>query len=293
MSLSTPPFQTPHHALTSWPPRSLYGGGNGSIAIRFGDDPDIYDFPKGLLTSYFLYFRLALRTHSDTGEAVFAEGDSQQVLHLEDVDIAAFATLHRWVSAHATDGSNPMSFFWIWAEPAEKDVGHLLRVAVAADYLGLDCFAELEEWLNQGFALSVLEDRRVVTQEVLDMIREHSAFRSGLLWRTIAKAGVRPALQEYVLALPDGEGHGCGHKDGFVEWEKVLKYCRELRGRKGNAEYAAAVLEEITATLLAGSLRGQRTGLGGVGALVYRDPLREVYAEKPYQGGNVDYDFSM
>jgi hypothetical protein len=274
------------------PHRALYGGGGGSIAVSFGDDPNIYDFPKGLLTNNFLYFRLALRTQSGTGEAIYAEGERQQV-HFEDIDIETFATIHRWVSERAVNGYNHDPYHWVWAKESEREVGGLLQVAMAADYLGLDHYEELMGWLNRGLALTILEDRRVVTQGVLDLVATHEAFKDKLFWRTLAKAGVRPALQQHMLALQERKAEDCGHKKGYEEWEAILRHCRKLRARKRNVEYAAAVLEEVTATLTAGSLRGKRTDIGGSGALVYCDPLREVHGNKPYCTGDVDHDFSM
>ncbi|OIW34584.1 hypothetical protein CONLIGDRAFT_675553 [Coniochaeta ligniaria NRRL 30616] len=242
--------------------KNLYGGGGGSISVSFGDDETIYDFPKTLLTKNFLYFRLALGTQS--GEAKYAEGENQKV-HFEDIDVKTFATLHKWV-------------------------------AIAADYLGLDHYQELEVFLNQGLALSILTDRRVLTQRVLDLVTSHEAFKSQLFRNTVVKAGVRPALQEHMLGLEDkkaGSSPGYGQKDGYEAWDAVLKHCRRLRARKRNIEYAADVLREITATLMAGGKRGQRLGGLENGALLYRDPLRDVYEEEPYSTGDVDHDFTM
>lgn len=191
------------------------------------------------------------------------------------------------MSERAIYGADHRTAYWYRASIADRNVVHLLQVAVAADYLGLDHFAELEAWLNQGFALTVLMDRRKVTQSVLELVRGHDAFRSGLFWRTIIKAGVRPALQEHMLETCDG-------LHMLAEWEKTLKHCRKLRRRRRNAEYAAAVLEEITATLMDGAQRGQQTGLGVDDALVYRDPLREVYELEIYRAdGEAAYDFTL
>lgn len=59
-------------------------------------------------------------------------------------------------------------------------------------------------------AFSLLHDRRVVTQEVLDLITDHCAFKSEVFWDTNTKAGVRPALQEHMLRLKQDEEYGAG-----------------------------------------------------------------------------------
>jgi hypothetical protein len=275
------------------PCRTLYGGGSGSISISFGDDDQIYDFPKALLTKNFLYFRLALRTQD--GEAIYTEGERHQV-HFEDIGVKTFATLHKWASDKATNNCDHLPYHWVFADKKEREVNHLLQIAIAADYLGLDHFKELEKFLNQGFALSTLTDRRVVTQRVLDLIKTHQAFKSQLIWRTVVKAGVRPALQEHMLGLEENTAASAprfGLREGYEAWDAVLKHCRKLRARRRNIEYAAAILNEITVTLMAGSLRGQRRGSGENGALLLRDPLRDVYKEEPYGMGEVEHDFTM
>jgi hypothetical protein len=275
---------------------TLYGSGGGTVAITFGADRSTtYDFPRGLLTAHFRYFRLALQTRPESREAVFAEGENSRV-HLEGIDAGTFATLHRWVSERATDGYYHHLFRWALSSAEDRDVTHLLDVAVAADYLGLEEWArELEVWLNHGIAKTVLDDRRAVTQAVMDFVREHRAFRSGLFWATIVKAGVRPALQEKMLTTSrlfgGGEDGGkwVGHRDGIEEWLGVLEHCQRLRRRRRNVEYAAAVLEEVMGTMLAASLRGETVG-GRRELLVYHDPMVEVFEERFVLTG-VDHDF--
>jgi hypothetical protein len=94
----------------------------------------------------------------------------------------------------------------------------MLDILIAADYLFLEGFDELEDLVNQGLALTLLIDGRHLDSEILDLLKSHPAFRSGLLWVTAVKAGVRPYMQKGVADMEDktaANALGCGHMDSL------------------------------------------------------------------------------
>lgn len=229
----------------------------------------------------FRYFESALRRDED--QPVFIEGRTDCV-HLEDITTRAFSRLFRFV------GTQP----YVYNDCADMD--HLLDAILAADYLGLKNFAQHEVHIVERLRLLLLEDRRRLTAAHLELVATHNAFKNTRVWRTFAKAGVKPFLQESMLELEytseKGKKHGrdttfpgrAPYGEGYFPevWKSILEHCRDLR--RSNKDYAADVMEQLSKTLK----RGREDIFGGhdshtyceeghMPALSYSDPLRKEH----------------
>ncbi len=74
---------------------------------------------------------------------------------------------------------------------------------------------------NQDVALTVPETRQDIIMEILELVRSHLAFQSDLVWRTLVKTGVRPALQHHLISTTDMNkttAMGCAYRAGHDPW---------------------------------------------------------------------------
>lgn len=240
--------------------------GTGQVAIKFGSDDTKYVFPCELLTKHCKYFRTALQTNG--AHAVFVEGDVNHVIHLEEIDAAAFSHLIQYASDKTDDA---------YAYCAGIDLR--LQAIITADYLCLDSpsctFVDFESKMLHLMRTTLLVDHKKINAKHLELVETHSAFMSKRLWCLFAQAGVRPYLQQYMLdssyKLEDIEElcptYTTWAPDG---WLKVLKHHRKLRN--GNERYALKVMEEVSNTLVSGRL-DQKHGISNQKTVMYTDPL--------------------
>jgi hypothetical protein len=267
--------------------RDHYAADTGHVAVKFGSDDTKYVFPRELLAKHFKYFKTALQMNG--AHAVFVEGEVNHVIHLEEIDAAAFSHLIQYAS-DLVDGA--------YANSQGLDL--LIQAIITADYLGLDSprctLARFESDMLYLMRKSLLYDHKIINAKHLDLAENHSAFMNKKLWCLLAQAGVRPYIQQYMLdssdKLEDIEKlcptYSTWAPDG---WLMVLKHHRKLRN--GNEQYALKVMKEVSKALhRTGWLDWHSEGeISDQNTVLYEEPLytglkaedKPLYSYREYQ----------
>jgi hypothetical protein len=266
------------------------------VSIKFQSDPELFYFPKKLLTDHFEYFDTALRTNGS--EPRFEEGHA---LHfsLATVSARSFGFMLEWIQNGRS--SHPWA---LYEHKKNTDIGcdvidHVLRAAIAADYLLLLSASEgrwysFEDYMCLLLANLLLKDRRKLSLAHINLVQTHPAFvrgrpyprpNYGELGKIMAEAAVRPCLQEvmsddmefddeeyddYVeCATPDPQRPipEAGHEK-YKDWRIIIRHCKSLRGR--NDKFAADVLNAVSKAIQQGRDYGNYKPIVPV---TYEDPL--------------------
>ncbi|KAB5580199.1 hypothetical protein GE09DRAFT_1212651 [Coniochaeta sp. 2T2.1] len=128
-----------------------------------------------------------------------------------------------------------------WVNMEHEDLDNLFTLVIAADYLRMNIFADLEEKVAERVALTLLGDRRALSSAHINRLASYNAFRSKLLWEVVMESGVRPILQEHLIEEYDPNNPHDG------QWAEQLKHCQQLRAV--DLEYAHGVAQRISNTL--------------------------------------------
>ncbi|KAB5551101.1 hypothetical protein GE09DRAFT_1059600 [Coniochaeta sp. 2T2.1] len=219
------------------------------ISIRFASDESDDNslvFPRSVLVDNFDYFRGALRDHN--GQPAFVEGSKGQ-LHLQDIPAHIFARLIKYVLYPQYLQLNEED----WENMEDENLDNLFTLVIAADYLGMNRFADLEEKIAERVALTLLGDRRALSSAHINRLASHNAFKSKLLWDVVVESGVRPILQEHLIEEYDSDN------PYEKSWAEQLKHCQQLRD--DNIEYAHGVAQRIPNTLKLAKVGGYSDSL--------------------------------
>ncbi|KAH8905198.1 hypothetical protein BR93DRAFT_999352 [Coniochaeta sp. PMI_546] len=262
-------------------------GGSSAVTVSFQTNDSKYIFPREVLVNCFSYFKRTLVMGMN--QAVLSGGQGH-CLNLPKISSESFALLLR----HAQDPT-PETFADC------NDIDQLLQVLIAGSYLGYMDFYRILRLISGRLAVELLVDRRKLTSAHLDLVTLHntssiSSTWGRNIWTTLAKAGVRPFVQEFFADLEEtsaavtGNGPRPGHRD-LEQWRLIVRHCRQLR--RENTKYAVEVRELVAKMLrnrrLAKSLVGTEAAQSSVD---YVDPLSKVLHIQCYKS-RLDDEVSM
>jgi hypothetical protein len=221
----------------------IYYGGTIPVALRFGENPETYLFPKDALTKPFKYFELALKT--ENGMA-FHEGMTKCV-QLREITAEGFARLLKWLQTYPKAIND-------WGTNSSDSIDHMLQVIIAADYLQLeaDIFRFLEAYVFKCLGNVLLQDRRNLTAAHIKLVYSHAAFKSMRILKRFTAAAVRPFLQQALLNGADNklkDKLAPGHRNR-EEWIQIVKHSVELW--KKHDGYALEVMYHVSRTITRG-----------------------------------------
>ena len=152
-------------------------------------------FTEEFLTKNFHYFEAGLSEgRARPGERSFMEGSTQHFF-LENITSKAFTRIITYIEKRTRLGIDHREGLGYRPEVVDD----LLKAVIAADYLGLKDFDKFEKYLAERLAFSIAMNRLRLTPDVLLLVVDHRAFRSGIFWDVLVKAAVR------VLLRVDGE----------------------------------------------------------------------------------------